>query len=75
MASFIFSFIAVTFFCVCCHQFIKVVVTPIPNVNQTGFSKTALRVKKQYQVFSWGVMTTVFLVGLVVSFIQVYTQV
>ncbi|GIL18368.1 MAG: hypothetical protein BroJett040_21190 [Oligoflexia bacterium] len=48
--------------------------TPQPRLNATGYSRTALNMKRIYVIFSWGTMTGVFLLGLVVSFYQVYTQ-
>jgi len=75
MVNFIIAFVAVVLFCFCCRHLISVVVSPLPSLNQTGYSKAALRVKKQYQVFSWSLMTVAFLMGLVVSFYQVYSQI
>lgn len=68
------AFFAVLCFCLCAHQFIKYVVTPLPRLNLTEFSKTALKLKKAYSVLSWGVMTATFLMAVAVSFYQVYTQ-
>jgi len=46
----------------------------MPAINLTGYSRAALRIKKNYQIFSWGVMTFTFLFALVVTFAQVYTE-
>lgn len=74
MGSFLLAFLAVTLFCLCAHQFIKNMIMPIPVMNHTRYKKAALRLEKSYKVFSWGVMTFLFLMGLVVSFYQVYTS-
>lgn len=74
MVEFILSFAAVICFCVCAHQFVKVIVTPLPRLNLSEFNRSALKVKRVYSIFSWGVMTGTFLIALVVSFVQVYGQ-
>lgn len=74
MALMAVSLIAVVCFCGCCFQLIRASLTPIPVINQTPYSKTALRVSKGYQVAAWAMMSCVFLAGLVISFSQVFTQ-
>jgi hypothetical protein len=74
MATMLLSFISVSCFCVFAHAFIKSLLKPLPRVNNTGYSKTALRLKKHYQTFSLGVMTFAFMIGLVISFYQVYVE-
>ena len=70
----IVSIFSVVLFCLCAYQFIGVILRPLPLMNLTGYSRTALRVQKTYQIFSWGLMTFVFLFALVLSFSQVYTE-
>jgi hypothetical protein len=68
------SFLSVLLFCFCARQFIKVLVTPMPTMNFTSYSRLALKLKRNYQVFAWAVMTFTFLFALVVSFYQVYVE-
>jgi hypothetical protein len=70
----ILAVLAVISFCFCCRHLMAVVVEPLPASHESNYSKAALRLKRQYEVFAWSVMTAAFLVGLVVSFYQVYTQ-
>lgn len=51
------------------------IVAPIPVFNNTAYTKSALRVAKAYKVFSWGVMTVCFLLALVISFYQVFSEI
>lgn len=74
MATMLLSFISVSCFCAFAHAFIRVLLKPIPRLNNTGYTKAALRVKKGYQVFSLGIMTFAFMIGLVISFYQVYAE-
>lgn len=66
--------LSVVLFCGCCYQFLKQLTKPIPVLNNTEFAKSALRVEKGYKVFAWGVLTGTFLVGLVISFSEVFLQ-
>lgn len=69
----ILSLISIIFFCVCCHQFIKTVVTPIPLLaSERPFARSAMQLGKFYKATAWGVMTGAFLMGLVLSFKQVF---
>jgi amino acid permease len=74
MSEMILSILSVCFFCLCCHQLIRSVMAPIPVFNETSFNKTALKLSKGYRVFSWSLMTLAFLVGLSVSFYQIYFE-
>jgi hypothetical protein len=74
MATMLLSLISVSCFCLFAHAFIKSLLTPLPRVNNTDYSKAALKVKKYYQTFSLGLMTLVFMIGLVISFTQVYLE-
>lgn len=74
MNTYLLALVAVILFCGCAHQFMKVLLKPIPLVNSTNYTKSALRVGKAYKVFSWGVMTLCFLLALVISFYQVFTE-
>jgi hypothetical protein len=53
----------------------RAVLIQIPVFNNTNYTKSALRVAKAYKVFSWGVMTGCFLVALVISFYQVFSEI
>lgn len=68
------AILSVIFFCLCCYQLMKVLLRPVPALNRSDFAKSALRVAKAYKVFAWGTLTSTFLVGLVISFIDVFTQ-
>jgi hypothetical protein len=74
MGSLLFALISVTLFCFCAHYFVRAIILPLPNLNQTGYSKAALRFQRNYQIFSLGIMTFVFLIGLVISFAQVFIE-
>lgn len=75
MNTYILSLASVVLFCLCAHQFMKSVLIQIPVFNNTNYTKSALRVAKAYKVFSWGVMTGCFLVALVISFYQVFSEI
>lgn len=66
--------LSVIFFCLCSLQFLRTVRQPIPAYNTTRYNRTALRFEKGYKVFAWGSMMGLVLIGLVVSFIEVYTR-
>lgn len=66
--------ISVILFCLCCSRFLREMRTRIPLVNETPYSKAALRVSKAYKVGAWGSLVGVFLMGLVMSFIEVFTR-
>lgn len=69
------SVFSVFAFCGCAYFFIRSMMRPVPIFSvTTGYSKQALRIRKGYTVFAWGVMTSVFLVALVYSFIDVFTH-
>ncbi|MBC7371003.1 MAG: hypothetical protein H7326_05520 [Bdellovibrionaceae bacterium] len=53
----------------------KTVLKPIPLINNTDYTKGALRVSKAYQVLCWGVMTSAFMLALVIAFYQVFTEI
>lgn len=74
LGSLLLGLISVTLFCVCAHFFARAMIVPMPALNQTQFSRSALRVKRAYQVFALGVMTFAFMIGLVISFYQVYIE-
>lgn len=70
----IISLISVLLFCLCCHQFIKTVVTPIPLLRtERTHSRAAMQIAKFYKAVAWGTMTSSFLVALVFSFYTVFT--
>ncbi len=75
MDSMILSVLSVILFCFFAHFFLKSILSPMPYFQNNNYSKTALRVKKVYKVFSFGVLTFVFMIALVVSFYQVYNQI
>lgn len=69
----ILSIISVVLFCGCCHQLIKTIVTPIPLLAmERPYARVAMQLGKFYKSLAWGAMTGVFLVGLVLSFQQVF---
>lgn len=70
----ILSLISVLLFCACCHLFLREVTRPVPVINHSHYAKSALRVAKAYKAFSWGVLMIVFLVGLVMSFAEVFAR-
>lgn len=73
MSLMILSVTSVLAFCVCCRLLIQAIRRPLPVWVTGAYSKRALRVRKAYAVFAWGLMTGMFLFTLVVSFVQVYT--
>ncbi len=69
------SVFSVILFCLCCHKFIKTVVTPIPLLaSERPYARAAMQLGKFYKSVAWAAMTGVFLVGLIVSFHQVFTS-
>ncbi|MBX3040257.1 MAG: hypothetical protein KF789_06045 [Bdellovibrionaceae bacterium] len=68
------SVLSVLLFCGCCYQFLRTVTRPVPVLNRSHFAKSALRVEKGYKVFAWGVLMLAFLVGLVISFAEVFAR-
>ena len=75
MNTYALSLLTVILFCVCAHQLMKTVLKPIPLINNTSYTKSALRVSKAYQVVCWSVMTGAFMLALVISFYQVFTEI
>lgn len=70
----ILSVASVVLFCLCCHQLIKTVVTPIPLlVTERPYALAAMQLGKFYKSLAWGAMTMAFLLGLIFSFHQVFT--
>jgi hypothetical protein len=70
----ILSILSVIFFCLCCHQLIKTVVKPIPMLaTERPYARAAMQFGKFYKSVAWATMTGAFLVGLVISFQQVFT--
>jgi hypothetical protein len=75
MAIEILSVLSVIFFCLCCHQLLKAVTAPIPVLRtERPYARGAMVLGKTYKVISWASLTGSFLLGLVMSFYQVYTQ-
>jgi hypothetical protein len=73
ISTMLLSVISVLAFCICCRLFIHAIRKPLPVFSLSTYSKRALRVRRGYEIFAWGLMTTTFLFALVVSFVQVYT--
>ncbi|MBO9667216.1 MAG: hypothetical protein J7501_10440 [Bdellovibrio sp.] len=70
----ILTFLSVMLFCLCCRQFIKSVLAPIPLLaNERPYARRAMQLGKGYKILAWGSMTGVFLMGTTVSFYQVFT--
>lgn len=75
MTAEILSVLSVIFFCVACRQFLRSLTTPIPESRlHRPYARGAMLVDKTYRVVSWGALMFSFLLGLVMSFAQVYTQ-
>ena len=74
MGNLLLGLISVTLFCFCAHYFTRAIVVPLPHLNQTTYSKAALRIKRSYKIFALGVMTFAFMIGLVISFYQVFIE-
>ncbi len=70
----LYAVCTLSLFCVCSLGLLYVLRRPVPAFNATPYTKAALRIKRAYGVFAWGLLTTTFLVGLVMSFVDVYTQ-
>ncbi|HRO67138.1 MAG TPA: hypothetical protein PL182_06215 [Pseudobdellovibrionaceae bacterium] len=68
------SVLSVVLFCGCCYQFLRTLTKPVPVLNSTRFAKSALRLEKSYKVFAWGVLMATFLLGLVISFAEVFAR-
>lgn len=68
------SFLSVMLFCLACVQFLRVVTTPLPAINRTGYARSALRVAKAYKATAWGILVGVFLTALVISFADVFAR-
>lgn len=75
MNTYALSVLTVILFCVCAHQLMKTVLRPIPLFNNTAYTKSALRVSRAYQILCWSVMTGAFMLALVISFYQVFTEI
>jgi hypothetical protein len=74
MENMILSVASIIFFCLCCHQFIRSVVTPIPVLRtEREFATGAMQLGKGYKILAWGSMTGLFLGSLVISFHEVFT--
>lgn len=68
------SLITVVLFCFSISVFMKTLLTPIPiYFTERKYGRKALELEKNYKVFAWGVMSLVFLLGLVMSFYKVFT--
>lgn len=75
MENSILSVISILLFCLCCRQFIKTVVTPIPLfATERPYARGAMQLGKCYKVMAWGSMTGVFLMGTTLSFYQVFSS-
>jgi len=74
MNTYLITLTAVVLFCICAHQFMKAVFSRVPIYNNTRYTKSALRVARAYKMASWGIMTSCFLLALVISFYQVFTE-
>lgn len=72
MVDVVIAIISLLGFSFSCRYFLAAIVKPLPVFNTTSFSRSALRVERVYQVFSWGVMTAVFVSSLIYSGIEVY---
>lgn len=66
------ALVSMALFSLCARQLIKTVLIREEFVMESAYSFSARRIGKAYQVMSWGVMTLMFLSGLVMSFIDVF---
>jgi hypothetical protein len=74
MENLMMSFISVILFCLCCRQLMRSFLSPIPILaTDRPYARPAMQVGKFYKTLAWGVMTMSFLIGLVISFQQVFT--
>ncbi len=71
VAAGVLSFISVILFSISCHFFIRAVIVPVPFFV-SGYSRRAFQVERVYLVFAWGLMTGLFLVGLIYAFSEIY---
>lgn len=71
----ILSGLAVVLFSVCCVQWMKSVLQPIPLDRKSRYSRSALRVARGYKIFSWGVLSLTFLGALVIAFMDVFSRI
>lgn len=75
MSIYALSLISVVLFCISARQFLKTALAPIPVYNNTAYAKTALRIAKAYKTLSWGLMCGCFMLGVVISFYQVFMEI
>lgn len=67
------SIISVILFCACSYYFLKSLTQPVPIIpSERKYAFQAMRLEKYYRIFSWGMMTFVFLMGVIASFVEVY---
>ena len=74
MVIYVLSVLSVILFCFSARMLIQNIVLPLPAFGQTEYSKQALRVARVYKVIAWSVMCGVLLMGLIMSFLQVYGE-
>ncbi|MGE0632319.1 MAG: hypothetical protein AB7O96_07930 [Pseudobdellovibrionaceae bacterium] len=74
MVIYFIALVSVILFSLCARELIRSVMTREEWVMQSSYSFSARRIGKVYRVFSWGLMTGVFLSGLVMSFSEVFFQ-
>ncbi|AHI05888.1 hypothetical protein BDW_06910 [Bdellovibrio bacteriovorus W] len=68
----IYALFSIFLFSICCHQLMRTLLTPVKGSVGAYYTRSALRVSKAYRVFAWGAMSMAFLVGVGVSFYQVF---
>lgn len=69
----IYALLSIFLFSVCCHQMMKTLLTPVGINSNPVYTRSALRISKAYRVFAWGAMSLAFLLGVGVSFYQVFS--
>ena len=74
MVIYVLSILSVILFCFSARMLIQNIVLPLPVFSQTEFSRQALRLERLYKVIAWSVMCAVLLIGLIMSFLQVYGE-
>jgi hypothetical protein len=75
LVSYFISLASVLLFCGCCYALIKSVTARIPVFNhEARYSKAAMRVARGYKVAAWASLTVFFLLSLLTSFAQVFSE-
>lgn len=74
LVTYTLSICSVLLFTLCLHMFVRVLTKPVPVINTTPYTRTALKLRRGYSIFAWGLMSGTFLMALTVSFYQVFVE-